>query len=174
VTVSSEPGKGARCRIRLPLTMAIIEGLVLRASGQTFVLPLVSIVESFSPGPTDVRTIAGHSEVVRLRGEVLPLLRLASIFGLQEAEQRDDSQRIITVIDAGGVKIGLSVDELLGQAQVVIKSLEANYKRIEGVAAATILGDGTVALILDAHALATLAKSRGRAAPPPPSPLAAA
>ncbi len=155
VSLRSAPGRGTTCAIKLPLTMAILDGLRLRVAQQTFVLPLIAVLESFRPREADLRRVLGQGEIVMLRDEPVPLVRLHRIFDLPGDE--DARRGLVTVVDAGGVRVGLLVDELLGQSQVVIKSLEANFRRLDGVAAATILGDGQVALILDPPALARMA-----------------
>jgi two-component system chemotaxis sensor kinase CheA len=147
VTLSSERGKGTTCTIRLPLTLAILEGLSLRVGDQCFIVPLVNVVESFQPRPEERKTIFGQGELVQVRGESLPLVRLHRYFGLFEPDS--DARCLVTVVEHGPRRVGLLVDELLGQSQVVLKSLEANYERVEGVGGATILGDGRVALVLD-------------------------
>jgi two-component system, chemotaxis family, sensor kinase CheA len=147
VTLSSEPGKGTTCTIRLPLTLAILEGLSLRVADQCFIVPLVNVVESFQPRAEERKTILGRGELVQVRGESLPLVRLHRFFGLTEPAA--DERCLVTVVEHGARRVALLVDELLGQSQVVLKSLEANYERVEGIGGATILGDGRVALVLD-------------------------
>jgi two-component system, chemotaxis family, sensor kinase CheA len=153
VALTANPGAGTTCTIRLPLTMAILDGLVLRVGDRHFVLPLLSIFESFRPRREDVRTVLGRGEVVMLRGEAIPLVRLHRVFGV-EADHTDPSDGLVTLVDSGGVRVALLVDELLGQAQVVAKSLEKNYRRVDGISGATILGDGRIALMLDVLFLA--------------------
>ena len=153
IAFTSEPGKGSVMRIRLPLTMAIIDGLPLRVGSQTFVLPLISIVESFRPKREQLMMVLGKSEIIRVRGEALPLVRLHDMFGIQGAET-DPCKALVCIVDAGAQRVGFLVDELLGQAQVVVKTLETNYHRVDGAMGATILGDGRVALILDVQAIA--------------------
>ncbi len=148
VTLSSTPGNGTRFRIRLPLTMAILEGLSVSAGGEIYILPLTSIVESIRPKSGDVRLLAGEKEVVLVRGEVLPIIRLCSVFGAT-ALVTDPTQALIVIVENDRRKIALMVDELIGQSQVVIKSLESNYRKVDGIAGATIMGNGRVALILD-------------------------
>jgi two-component system, chemotaxis family, sensor kinase CheA len=159
VEVSSQPGKGVRFIIRLPLTLAILDGLSLQVGDQTYILPLVSITESVRLMPSDVKHIPGSGEVFALRKEYLPLARMYDIFGV-DSKVKDVTNGVVVIIEADGFRAGLLVDEILGQQQVVIKSLETHYQRIEGIAAATILGDGTVALILDAGGLIRLAHGR--------------
>jgi two-component system chemotaxis sensor kinase CheA len=158
VAICSTPGEGTTFRIKLPLTLAILEGMQLRVGRQVFVLPLLSIVESFRPSPVDVKTVLGEGEVVMVRGEPLPLHRLHEILAVRGAEA-DATRGLVMVIEHEGRRVGLLVDELLGQAQVVIKSLESNFRRVEGITGATIMGDGRVALILDVDGLVHLATS---------------
>jgi two-component system chemotaxis sensor kinase CheA len=122
--------------------------------GETFIVPLTAIVESLQPREDDIKTMAGDSRVVHIRGEYLPLIPLADIFGLQGVD--DITQGIIVVVEAESGKAALFVDALLGQHQVVIKSLEANYRKVPGISGATIMGDGSVALILDMAAVCRL------------------
>lgn len=159
VEVSSKQGKGVHFTIRLPLTLAILDGLSLQVGAQTYILPLVSITESVRLAPTDLQQLPGGTHVFSLRKEYLPLVRMFELFGV-ESQVRDVSNGTVVIVEADGFRAGLLVDDILGQQQVVIKSLETHYQRIEGIAAATILGDGTVALILDAGGLIRLAHSR--------------
>jgi two-component system chemotaxis sensor kinase CheA len=159
VEVSSKPGKGVRFTIRLPLTLAILDGLSLQVGDQTYILPLVSITESVRLSPTDLQYLPGGTQVFSLRKEYLPLVRMYDLFGVN-SQVRDVSNGTVVIVEADGFRAGLLVDDILGQQQVVIKSLETHYQRIEGIAAATILGDGTVALILDAGGLIRLAHNR--------------
>jgi two-component system chemotaxis sensor kinase CheA len=152
VAISTERGRGTSFRITLPLTLAILDGQLLGIAEQVFVVPLVTIAESLRPAISDVRTVLGHGEVVIVRGEALPLLRLHDALGISGAET-DPTRGIVVIAESDGKRYGLLVDHLLGQQQVVIKSLETNYRKVDGVSAATILGDGRVALILDVGGL---------------------
>ncbi len=152
ISLSSTPGHGSRFRIRLPLTMAILEGLSLRVGDEVYILPLTSIIESIRPKAGDVRVVAGQTEVAMVRGEVLPLLRLYQFFGV-EPVVTEPTRGLLVIVENDGRKIALLVDELIGQSQVVIKSLESNYRKVDGIAGATILGDGRVALIIDVPGL---------------------
>jgi two-component system chemotaxis sensor kinase CheA len=154
VELESSPGFGTRIIIRLPLTLAILDGMSVGVGGETFIVPLTLITESLQPREDDIKTLAGDSRVVHIRGEYLPLISLADIFGLQGVTQITDG--IIVVVEAENGKAALFVDALLGQHQVVIKSLEANYRKVPGVSGATIMGDGSVALILDIAAVCRL------------------
>jgi two-component system chemotaxis sensor kinase CheA len=159
VEVQSRPGEGTTITIRLPLTLAIVDGQTVRVGGETYIIPLVSIVETVRIRRQQVNVVAGRAEVVRLREQYLPLVRLYEVLGV-EPQTRDLEQGLVVVVAGEGRQAGLFVDELLGQQQVVIKSLEANFMRVPGLAGATILGDGTVALILDVPELIALAQAR--------------
>ncbi len=152
VELESAPGLGTRITIRLPLTLAILDGMSVRVGGETYIVPLTQMVESLQPNSEDIRSIAGEGRVVHIRGEYLPLIPLAEVLGFAVAG-REPSQGILMVVEAEGRRAALCVDELLGQQQVVIKSLESNYRKVEGFSGATILGDGRVALILDIAAV---------------------
>ncbi len=157
IKVESEAGRGTRFVIRLPLTLAIVDGMRVGVAAETYILPLGSIVECIRPGAAAVRPIAGHGHVVEIRGEFLPLISLGGIFGIEAA---GPDKGIAVVLEADGSRIALLVDALLGQEQVVIKTLEANYRKVPCVAGATILGEGRVVLILDAAALVRSANER--------------
>lgn len=156
VSIHSVPGSGTRFRISLPLTMAILDGLSISLADEVYVLPLLAVVESLRPRPEEVKTVQGRGEVVIVRGEALPLVRLHRAMGVEPLID-DPCQGLVVIIENQDKKFGLLVDSLLGQLQVVMKSLEANYRKVEGISGATILGDGTVAFILDIGALQRLA-----------------
>ncbi|MGH8594536.1 MAG: chemotaxis protein CheA [Gammaproteobacteria bacterium] len=146
VQIRSEVGKGSTLTIRLPLTLAILEGQLVRVGTETYVVPLTSIVESLQVEPKRVNALARRAELYKLRDEYISIIRLAQAFhGHSHALDRGQ----LVVVEADNRRVGLSVDEMLGQQQVVIKSLETNFQQIKGVSGATILGDGRVALILD-------------------------
>lgn len=148
VEVSSEEGKGSVFTIRLPLTLAILDGQLISLGEQKYIIPLVSIVESLQPEAEDINHVAGGCDVFKLRDDYIPIIKLWEIFGVEPAS-KDLSESLLVVLEAGSGKVALVVDDLLGQQQVVIKSMESNYKKVEGISGATILGDGTVSLILD-------------------------
>lgn len=155
VEVQSEAGVGSTFTIRLPLTLAIMDGQTIQVGDQKYIIPLISIVESVEIKPGSVKNVTGKGEVYSLRDEYVPLIRLADVFSL-EASAATLKDGLLVVVECDGGKVGLFVDELLAQQQVVIKSLETNYRKVMGVAGATILGDGTVALILDMTGLLSL------------------
>jgi two-component system, chemotaxis family, sensor kinase CheA len=156
IALESQPGRGTRFRISLPLTLAIVEGLSVGLGDEVYVIPLVSIAESLRPRPGDIKTIAGRGEVVTVRGRVMPLLRLRRLLAVPGRRERT-GEGIVVILENQGQAVGLMVDDILGQSQVVIKNLEANFRRVEGVMGATILGDGKVALILDVQGVARIA-----------------
>lgn len=155
VSISSKQGQGTTTRILLPLTLAILDGMLIQSGEETFILPLNAIAESIQIASEDVKMMAGGKQVIKIRGEYLPLLNLADIFEIPDA-QHDIKETIGIVVQADRTNFVLLVDQLLGQRQVVVKNLETHYRRVEGVSAATILGDGRVALILDLVALSRL------------------
>jgi two-component system chemotaxis sensor kinase CheA len=158
VSVSSRKGFGSKVVIRLPLTLAILDGLSVRVIDDVYIVPILSVVESFSPRPHDIKRVLGRGEVVTMRGEVVPLIRLARLLQTTHAkDQGAEGDSLVVIVEDHGKKFALLVDELLGQSQVVIKNLESNFRKVEGVAGATILGDGRVALILDVLEVVRLA-----------------
>lgn len=146
VQIESRSGSGTRTLIRLPLTLAILDGMTVSVGGETLILPLAYVLEALQPQASDVRTMAGEGRVLRVRGEYLPILSLSEYYGYGE---RRSEESLVVVVEGDGQKIALEVDELVGQQQVVVKNIENNYRRIGGVSGATILGDGRVALIVD-------------------------
>ncbi|MBL8520066.1 MAG: chemotaxis protein CheW [Betaproteobacteria bacterium] len=158
IEIASRAGAGTTMTIRLPLTLAILDGMLLNASGETYILPLASIVQSIQPEAGTLNSVGG-AQLVQVRGEYLPVTTLAGVFGLAEPEE-DNS--LLVVLEDDGKRAALRVDELVGQQQVVLKSLEANYRKVKGVSGATILGDGRVAFILDAPYLVSLAHAHAK------------
>jgi two-component system, chemotaxis family, sensor kinase CheA len=149
IELRSEMGKGSKTIITLPLTLAIVDGQSVSVGGETYIVPLVSIVESMQLKAANVSRLSGRGEVFSFRGHYLPIVRLYELFGVEPRTHVLDEGLVVVAEGEGHQRIGLFVDDLLGQQQVVIKSLEANYGHVEGVSGATILGDGSVALILD-------------------------
>lgn len=156
IELASTPGQGSKVTIRLPLTLAILDGQLVRIGNQTYIFPLVSIIESLQISADRVNHVAGGCEVFQLRNEYVPIVRLYEVFHI-DPDSCDIEDSLLVVVENDGEKVGVVVDDLEAQQQVVIKSLEKNYQRIEGVSGATILGDGTVALILDIPGLVKLA-----------------
>ncbi|MGB8516812.1 MAG: chemotaxis protein CheW [Gallionella sp.] len=154
VEIDSVEGHGTRIMIRLPLTLAILDGLSVAVGEQTYIIPLGYIIESLLMKDSDLRTVSGGGHMVHVRGEYLPLLALHEVFNVRD-EHNKSGTRIVVIVEAEGKKIAVQVDELLGQHQVVIKSLESNFRKLPGISGATIMGDGKVALILDVAALST-------------------
>ncbi len=155
VSVVSEPGVGSRFTIQLPLTLAILDGQQIRVGEDAYIIPLISIVETIQTSSDQVNRIAGKAELFKLRGEHLPVLRLYELFNVH-ADSNNINDGLLVVAESGGQRVGIFVDELLNQQQVVIKSIEANYRQMAGISGATILGDGKVALILDVPGLIRL------------------
>ena len=155
IEIDTTPGQGTKFTIRLPLTLAIVDGLVLGVGAQRFVLPTFAICESLRPLPEQVHEVQGQPRMVRVRDTLMPLVRLADLFGIPDAVQ-DASAGTLVVIEDAERRVALQVDQLLGKQEVVIKSLGAALKKVPGVAGGAILGDGRVGLILDAHGLLEL------------------
>lgn len=152
VQISSREGLGSTIRIRLPLTLAILDGQLVRVGKEIYIISLLAIVETIQVARERVNTLVGRTEVFRLRDEYLPVVKLCDQFGV-EPDSRSAEDGLLVVIEADGKRAGVLVDDLLAQQQVVIKSLESNFKAVPGIAGATILGDGTVALIIDVPGL---------------------
>ena len=158
IDVRTRPGQGTCFTIRLPLTLAILDGLGVQVGLQTYIVPLTSITESMGLTPGQIRRLPGGEEIFQFREEYVPLIRLRRLFG-DIAATDDTATGIAVVVEANGRRAGIFVDDLLGQQQIVIKSLESHYRRVDGISAATILGDGTVALILDIGGLVCAASA---------------
>ncbi|MCW8998779.1 MAG: chemotaxis protein CheA [Kangiellaceae bacterium] len=153
VEIESELGKGTTFTIRLPLTLAILDGQLIKVANETYVLPLVSIIESVPLNMAEISRIAGDMKVYKLHDDYIPIIDLKSEFEIQQ-DLSSSSEGLLAIVEGENRKIALRIDELLGQQQVVIKSLETHYKSLQGVSGATILGDGRVSLILDVVGLA--------------------
>lgn len=158
IEIVSLPGQGTSMTIRLPLTLAILDGLSIAVGDQIYIVPLGFISESLQPDPSDIKEISGQGKVVHVRGEYLPLIALHKMFNIQP-KITDPAEGILVLLEVEGKKVALFVDELVGQHQVVIKSLETNYRKVPGVSGATIMGDGRVAMIIDVGALVKLAQT---------------
>lgn len=157
VDIQSTMGKGSRLTLKLPLTLAIIDGMTVRVGQDNYIIPLIAVTESIRPKPHELQRIVGKGEVVSLRGEWVPVVKLYEAFSLTP-DYTDPSQALLVIVETDGRRLAVLVDELTGQQQVVIKSLEQNYRKVEAISGATILGDGQVALILDVPGLAKLAR----------------
>jgi len=152
VEIMSRPGRGTTIRIVLPLTLAILDGMTVKVGQEIFILPLNCVMESLQPKAEDIHTAANGDRVMHVRGEYLPLLELHRVFNVDDALQ-EPTHGIAVILSAEGKRFALLVDHLMGQQQVVLKNLETNYRKVPGISAATILGDGSVALIVDVGAL---------------------
>jgi two-component system chemotaxis sensor kinase CheA len=163
VSLESEKGSGSTVSIELPLTLAILEGLLVRVGDRTLVLPLLAVIETVPLHKDQIVRVAEQGEVVLIREESIPLLRLSRFLGLapetattDQASEEAGNRRLAVIVEVGHKKIGLVVDELLGQQQVVVKSLERHLRKVDGLMGATILGDGCVAPIVDVGGIAAM------------------
>nr|WP_193568799.1 chemotaxis protein CheA [Citrobacter sp. NCU1] len=152
VEIQSKQGAGTTIRILLPLTLAILDGMSVRVANEVFILPLNAVMESLQPREEDLHPLAGGERVLEVRGEYLPLVELWKLFDVVGAKT-EATQGIVVILQSAGRRYALLVDQLIGQHQVVVKNLESNYRKVPGISAATILGDGSVALIVDVSAL---------------------
>lgn len=152
VEIKSKQGSGTTIRILLPLTLAILDGMSVKVADEVFILPLNAVMESLQPREEDLHPLAGGERVLEVRGEYLPMVELWKVFDVDGAKT-EATQGIVVILQSAGRRYALLVDQLIGQHQVVVKNLESNYRKIPGISAATILGDGSVALIIDVSAL---------------------
>ncbi len=159
VEIHSQQGKGTTIRILLPLTLAILDGMSVKVGEEVFILPLNAVMESLQPLAEDLHPLAGGERVLQVRGEYLPLVELYNVFDVKEAKT-EATQAIVVILQSAGRRYALLVDQLIGQHQVVVKNLESNYRKVPGISAATILGDGSVALIVDVSALQSLNRDK--------------
>ncbi|MFO6298771.1 chemotaxis protein CheA [Rahnella selenatireducens] len=159
VEIHSQQGKGTTIRILLPLTLAILDGMSVKVGEEVFILPLNAVMESLQPLAEDLHPLAGGERVLQVRGEYLPLVELYNVFDVKEAKT-EATQGIVVILQSAGRRYALLVDQLIGQHQVVVKNLESNYRKVPGISAATILGDGSVALIVDVSALQSLNRDK--------------
>jgi two-component system chemotaxis sensor kinase CheA len=162
VSMRSQPGRGSTITLALPLTLAVMDGMIVRCGDFVYVIPLANIIQSLSPRPEEIGTLPDTGDVLRFRDQYVKLVDLNDAFGTQSAAANDNQLIIIVEAEAGGV-VGIVVEEILGQEQVVIKSLEENFSHVRGIAGATIMGDGRVALILDVTAVGKLGSNRSKA-----------
>jgi two-component system chemotaxis sensor kinase CheA len=154
IDIDSMQDFGTTISIRLPLTLAIMDGMSVGIGADIYVIPLSFVLESLQPQAQDLKTVAGKGQLVNVRGQYLPIVSLASFFGHADAANADPTRAILVIVEAGGQQLALLVDELIGQQQFVVKNLETNYRKVEGISGATIMGDGRVALILDISVIA--------------------
>jgi two-component system chemotaxis sensor kinase CheA len=157
VNIKTALGKGTIFTLKLPLTLAIIEGMTVRVGKETYIVPLLSILESMRPKAGAIKTVVGKGELLDVRNTYLPMMRLYDVFSLQP-EYIDPTKAILLILETEGEQVAVMVDEILGQQQVVIKSMEQNFRKIDGIAGATILGDGTVGFILDVRGLIEMSR----------------
>ena len=157
VSIKTALGKGTIFTLKLPLTLAIIEGMTVRVGKETYIVPLLSILESIRPKAGTIKTVVGKGELLDVRNTYLPMMRLYDVFSLQP-EYIDPTKAILMILETEGEQVAVMVDEILGQQQVVIKSMEQNFRKIDGIAGATILGDGTVGFILDVRGLIEMSR----------------
>ncbi|MEK6784271.1 MAG: chemotaxis protein CheA [Nitrospirota bacterium] len=157
VSIKTTEGRGTVFTLKLPLTLAIIEGMTIRVGQETYIVPLLSILESIQPKAGMIKTVVEKGELINVRGTYLPVVRMYEVFSLQP-EITDPTQAILLILETEGEQVAVMVDEILGQQQVVIKSMEQNFRKVEGIAGATILGDGTVGFILDVRGLLQIAR----------------
>jgi two-component system chemotaxis sensor kinase CheA len=156
--ISSEPGKGSIFRMRLPLTLAIIDGMVIRVSGETYVIPTVSIIKSVKPGKEELSTVLTRGKMLSIQGRLIPLFRLGELFDVSRIGQ-ENGDELVVVIEDEGRQAGLLIDELIGRQQIVIKSLGETMKNIPGISGGAIMPDGRVGLILDVGGLVKMAST---------------
>lgn len=159
VEIHSRAGKGTSIRILLPLTLAILDGMSVKVNEEVFILPLNAVMESLQPQAEDLHPMAGGERMLQVRGEYLPLVELYRVFDVAGAKT-EATQGIVVILQSAGRRYALLVDQLIGQHQVVVKNLESNYRKVPGISAATILGDGSVALIVDVSALQMLNREK--------------
>jgi two-component system chemotaxis sensor kinase CheA len=159
VEIISERGKGSTFRVKLPLTLAIIDGMMVRVGTEVLTIPLSVIDKSVRPSKAEVKTVEGKGELVDIRGDYIPLVRIYQLFDIP-AEKTDPTDALVVVLQSTENRFGVLVDDVLGQTQAVIKSIDKNFRKIEGTSGATILGNGRVSLILDVHGIERMAFSR--------------
>jgi two-component system chemotaxis sensor kinase CheA len=163
VEIQSRGGKGTTTRIILPLTLAILNGMSVKVGREAYILPLSYVIESLQPLDEHLHSITADGRVIKVRGEYLPLIELHRVFDVAGA-QTNPTQGILVIVQADDTRFALMVDELLGQHQVVVKNLETNYRKVPGISAATILGDGSVAFIIDVGAMPRIQRAQAASA----------
>ena len=160
IEIASEKDRGATFRIRLPLTLAIIDGMIVRVADQRFIIPTIALHQALRPAPAQISTVQHRGAMVQVRGQLIPLIQLGQLFGV--SGQKEPSEAMVVIASGDGAPVGLVIDELIGQQQVVIKSLGSQFEGLRGVSGAAILGDGRVGLILEITGLTAL-HARGTA-----------
>jgi two-component system chemotaxis sensor kinase CheA len=160
VFVSSVKGEGTTITIQLPLTLAVLDGMIVAVGEEQYIVPIEFVAEAFKPGANDIRTIVNQPSLVAVRGEQLPLVRLEDVVRMP-ADAAERPQPLCLVVEVDNRRAALLVDSLIGQQQLVVKSLDSNLHAVPGMAGATILGDGRVALILDVSAITRTHAARG-------------
>ena len=158
IELQSEPGEGSVFKIRVPLTLAIIDGMVILVGDERYIVPTISIVRSLRPRKEDLSTVFNKGEMLSVEGNLIPLFRLTDLFNVEKA-QEDPTQALVVVVEDNGEHAGLVADELLGQQQIVIKSLGETMRGVQGISGGAIMGDGRVGLILDVGGLVKIANS---------------
>ncbi|MGA9948558.1 MAG: chemotaxis protein CheA, partial [Xanthobacteraceae bacterium] len=159
ISLKSDRGRGMTIQLALPLTLAVMDGMVIRVGSETYVMPMSAIVECLRPPASDIHALIGTPGMLRLRGNLVPLVQLCDLLDIDSTASGSD-ERVIIITDAGeGARFGIVVDELCGHQQVVVKSIEESYGSVPGIAGATILGNGRVAFILDVEKLSDIASS---------------
>ncbi|RXZ45081.1 chemotaxis protein CheW [Crenobacter cavernae] len=168
IEIDSLPDYGTTMRIRLPLTLAILDGMSVRVGDEVYVMPLGFVLESLQPAPDEVRSVAGRGRVVNMRGDFVPIVSLSAFFGGIAGARAEPHAGILIIVESEGIRAALLVDDLVGQQQFVVKNLETHYRKVTGLSGATILGDGQVALILDVAAIVRSGLREGGAGVPVP------
>lgn len=165
IEIHSVPGQGTEICMALPVTLAILDGMIVNLRGQRFVLPLTNVVETIRPEPGQVKTLTGGSEVIYLRGSYIPVKRISDILGLKGDKPGETDRGLVIIVESDDLgHVGLMIDSIENRREVVIKSLEENLHPIRGLGGATVLGDGSIALILDIDALIGQPKGQGKSA----------
>jgi len=166
IGISSRPGLGSTFTLSLPLTLAVLDGMVVTAAGHTLIIPLGAILETLQPRAASMHRLGNDLRLIFMRGSYVPVADIGAVLGFRARAVETDACVAVLVENEGGARSVLLVDEILGQRQVVIKSLEANYRAVSGVAGATVMGDGRVALILDVDVMVTDSQSQAGSRPP--------
>jgi len=157
VSIKTIKGKGTTFILKLPLTLAIIDGMTVRVGTETYIVPLLSILESIQPNAESIKTVVGKGDLINVRSTYIPIVRLYEVFA-SEPQYTDPTEAILLILETEGERVAVMVDEILGQQQVVIKSIEQNFHKVEGIAGATILGDGRVGFIVDVRGVLEIAR----------------